>query len=161
MGVVPDQRSAASHTEDAQTRVVPPDLAGSGERRHVPALDGLRGLAIVLVTVSHFLPYRHPAGDAHAVIRYGLLAAHVGQTGVDLFFVLSGYLITGILLDTRHHPSYFRNFYGRRTLRIFPLYYGVLIFVILLPTLFSGEPRAEILGDLKLQWWLWAYLTNV
>src|SRR4051812_21428468 len=115
MGGVPDRDFAVRPTEQVQTRVVPPDRAGTGERQHVPALDGLRGLAIVAVMIFHFLPYHHPAGDAHLAIRYGLLAAHVGQTGVDLFFVLSGFLITGILLDTRHHPRYFTNFYGRRT----------------------------------------------
>ena len=90
-----------------------------------------------------------------------LLGAHVGQTGVDLFFVLSGFLITGILLDTRNHPRYFINFYGRRTLRIFPLYYGIIFLTLFLPMIVRmivGEPVTE---HQRNQWWLWLYLTNV
>ena len=74
-------------------------------RGHVPALDGLRGLAIVMVIAYH-------AG-----------AFKWGWIGVDLFFVLSGYLITNVLLESKTDPRFFRNFYARRTLRIFPLYY--------------------------------------
>jgi peptidoglycan/LPS O-acetylase OafA/YrhL len=80
--------------------------------------------------------------------------------GVDLFFVLSGFLITGILLDTKGDPRYFSNFYIRRTLRIFPLYYGVLLVLFLMPQgiLFRLDPALlELRG---LQAWLWTYQTN-
>ncbi len=80
----------------------------------------------------------------------------IGWAGVDLFFVLSGFLITGILLDTRGDSHYFRNFYMRRSLRIFPLYFGVLIGIFLIFPLFSGtfaqNPRNQI--------WLWLYCSN-
>jgi peptidoglycan/LPS O-acetylase OafA/YrhL len=79
------------------------------ETRHIPSLDGLRGLAIILVIAFHY--YQLP----------------LGWSGVDLFFVLSGYLITGRLLDSLDKPDYFRRFYRNRILRIFPLYYAVLI----------------------------------
>lgn len=99
-------------------------------RRHVPALDGVRGLAILLVLVSHLMLFNDRTGsrlgDSLAALR-GL-----GWTGVDLFFVLSGFLITGILYDTLHDPRYFRSFYMRRFLRIFPLYYGFLFFLMIL-----------------------------
>lgn len=99
-------------------------------RRHVPALDGVRGLAILLVLVSHLMLFNDKTGsrfgDSLAALR-GL-----GWTGVDLFFVLSGFLITGILYDTLHDPHYFRSFYMRRFLRIFPLYYGFLFFLMIL-----------------------------
>jgi len=105
-------------------------LDAGPSRRHLPALDGVRGLAIVLVLVSHLMLFNDRTGsrfgDSLAALR-GL-----GWTGVDLFFVLSGFLITGILYDTLHDPQYFRSFYMRRFLRIFPLYYGFLAFLLVL-----------------------------
>ena len=83
---------------------------------HIKQLDGLRGIAILFVLFLH-------------LFNYGFLQQifYFGWTGVDLFFVLSGFLITGILLDTKHRKDYFRSFWLRRILRIFPLYYAVLI----------------------------------
>lgn len=79
----------------------------------IPQLDGLRGLAILLVVSQH---------------NFGFLPVFsFGWSGLDLFFVLSGYLITGRLLEKRGKPGYFRNFYRNRALRILPLYYGALI----------------------------------
>ncbi len=105
------------------------EVAGPA-RSHLPALDGLRGLAILLVLVSHLMLFNDKTGsrfgDSLSALR-GL-----GWVGVDLFFVLSGFLITGILYDTLHDPRYFRSFYMRRFLRIFPLYYGFLFFMMLL-----------------------------
>ena len=91
----------------------------SGLSRHVPALDGIRGLAILAVVFHHFAAFP----------RYFF----PGWAGVDLFFVLSGYLITGRLLSTRGKPHYFSRFYRNRILRIWPLYYLVLtaFFIIL------------------------------
>ena len=100
---------------------------------HVDQLDGLRGLAIVLVMLFHM----------NMVPPVGRLAlswaafCRSGNLGVDVFFVLSGFLITGILLDAVHRPHYFRNFYARRGLRIFPLYYAVLFFAFC-PELLPG-----------------------
>ena len=111
------------------TQNPPVEVAGPS-RSHVPALDGVRGLAILLVLVSHLMLFNNHTGsrfgDSLSALR-GL-----GWVGVDLFFVLSGFLITGILYDTLHDPHYFRSFYMRRFLRIFPLYYGFLFFLLIL-----------------------------
>ena len=91
------------------------DTHGSGPRAHIPALDGLRGIAILGVLLFHAnlnFDYQTLCGQWYARI------AGCGWAGVDLFFVLSGFLVTGILLDTRQSPHFFRNFYMRRTLRI-------------------------------------------
>ncbi|MEO7732614.1 MAG: acyltransferase family protein [Kofleriaceae bacterium] len=80
---------------------------------YVGELDGLRGIAILLVMVHRMYPR---TGTTPWPIE-------AGWAGVDLFFVISGFLIAGILIDTREDPDYFRNFYARRVLRIFPLFY--------------------------------------
>ena len=103
--------------------------AARPDRGFIAELDGLRGIAILLVMVHRFWP-RSDAGLAADV-------AGAGWIGVDLFFVISGFLITGILLETRGRPDYFRNFYVRRVLRIFPLYY---LFVGTILVAFSSNP---------------------
>jgi len=100
-------------------------------KKHVPALDGVRGAAIIAVLLYHFAAVSYAGkGRMLALVGMGINATWVG---VDLFFVLSGFLITGILLDTAGDAQYFRKFYLRRALRIFPLYFGV-IFVLLAAT---------------------------
>jgi peptidoglycan/LPS O-acetylase OafA/YrhL len=81
-------------------------------------LDGLRAFAILAVVYMHYIPWFPACGS------------HLGWLGVDLFFVLSGFLITSILLVLRNEPDYFRTFYLRRALRIFPPYFLVLFFFI-------------------------------
>src|ERR1700712_595490 len=120
---------------------------------HIGALDGLRGIAILLVLVYHF------AGAAGVMgLKSKILGiASLGWCGVDLFFVLSGFLITGILFDSRKTPWYFRNFYARRTLRIFPLYYGAFLLVLALGRFW---PDAGIWGTAN-PLWLGCYFINV
>lgn len=96
---------------------------------HIRSLDGLRGVAFLAVFFFHY------GVSAHATTPWVLFTKQItagGWAGVDLFFVLSGFLITGILLDTRNDPHYFRNFYVRRALRIFPVFYGVALLLLLL-----------------------------
>ncbi len=81
-------------------------------KQHYVGLDGLRGVAVLMVFAQHYFTYPE--------------AYHWGWIGVRIFFVLSGFLITGILYDSREAPNRYRVFYARRALRIFPLYYGVL-----------------------------------
>ena len=102
-------------------------------RGHIKALDGIRGLAILLVLFHHAFLSNFAAGGRLTQAVGELF--HLGRMGVDLFFVLSGFLITGILLDTRADPSFFKKFYSRRVLRIFPLYYGVLLVLLALTPL--------------------------
>jgi peptidoglycan/LPS O-acetylase OafA/YrhL len=118
---------------------------------HVPALDGLRGIAVLTVVVLHF-SFLHPHTAAELTF---FRITSIGWMGVDLFFVLSGFLITGILIDARNKAHYFRTFFIRRTLRIFPLYYAFLLIVlVVLPYARSTAPETNEL-------WLVAYLGNV
>ncbi len=113
-------------------------------RPYYPALDGLRGLAILLVIVYHNFGF----------INYFFF----GWLGVDLFFVLSGFLITDILLNTVGQPHFLKNFYTRRLLRIFPLYYlALLLFIYLLPALTHAFPADYYREN---QFWMWTYLQN-
>jgi peptidoglycan/LPS O-acetylase OafA/YrhL len=123
----------------------------------LPALDGVRGLAILLVLTNNLYPER-PSIRLDQLVE---TASNAGWIGVDLFFVLSGFLITGILLDGKGAPNYFRNFYARRFLRIFPLYYGVLLVLLALVAwggIGTPEERAHYL---ERQGWYWTYLVNL
>ena len=123
----------------------------------IPALDGLRGIAIILVMLHHFTSYR-PTSGIDLLIGSVLFFF---WTGVDLFFVLSGFLITGILLDTRGSERYFTTFYARRTLRIFPLYYLVLFLAfVVLPKFPAVHPVLAGQAGVPPQWPYWLYLTN-
>lgn len=85
-------------------------------------LDGLRGMAILLVLLYHYVSLVPPAPRG-SIAHYLQAAFQMGWTGVDLFFVLSGFLIGGILLDAKDSTRYFKTFYLRRICRIFPIYY--------------------------------------
>jgi peptidoglycan/LPS O-acetylase OafA/YrhL len=116
-------------------------------------LDGVRGLAIGLVLLFHcFDPL--PRSFTTRVLGSFVESMFIG---VDLFFVLSGFLITGILIRTRGSPHFFRYFYARRVLRILPPYYAVLAFVFLAYTFFGEASRANMKAD---GWWLAFYLQN-
>lgn len=123
--------------------------------RLIPALDGIRGLAIIWVVLHNATAenFVSPRG----VFYFLTLFAHTGWIGVQLFFALSGFLITAGLLETQGESHYFRNFYAKRALRILPLYYTVLLlFLVVLPGVvtlrppFSSHPQAS----------LWFFVTN-
>lgn len=111
---------------------MPAPSSASTEPARLASLDGLRGLAILFVVLFHALFFGVPLPGAvplDGAALYPRLAT-LGWCGVDVFFVLSGFLITGILLRSKGAPHYFRNFYARRSLRIFPLYYVVVVLLL-------------------------------
>lgn len=114
----------------------------------IPSLDGLRGIAVLMVMLNH-------TGDARSG-WFGQIASF-GQTGVDLFFVLSGFLITRILIESRGEDAFLRNFYARRVLRIWPLYYAFLVLTYFVFPRFDLAPEASF----DRQAWYWLYLQNL
>ncbi len=125
-------------------------------RPHLPGLDGIRGLAIMMVMLGHFLTIGGHLNNQHPVSR--LFSS--GFLGVDLFFSLSGFLITGILIDSKMRQGYFRVFYLRRALRIFPLYYGLLT-VSCLSVLWITPHDQELLVGHHSMLWHWLYASNI
>lgn len=133
---------------------------------HIPALDGIRGLAVLLVLFCHAA--QRPFGEGAdvnliytgAIDRLILTAARLSWTGVDMFFVLSGFLITGILFDAKGKDHFFLNFYARRTVRIFPLYYAALVLYLIVWPQFPAW-MSEGFGTIPTsQVWYWLYLSN-
>jgi peptidoglycan/LPS O-acetylase OafA/YrhL len=128
-------------------------------QKHIPQLDGVRGLAILAVMLHHFTILQPQTPFEH----FFTALAHKGGHGVDLFFVLSGFLITGILLDSKGQPGYFQKFYMRRTLRIFPLYYAVTTLLLWVMPGILGSAQ-EIKTDLvaaQTHWpWYYFYVSN-
>jgi peptidoglycan/LPS O-acetylase OafA/YrhL len=117
----------------------------------ITALDGLRGIAILAVLEFHFAEgLTHASRPEWAIYN----AFRTGWLGVDLFFVLSGYLITGILADSKGIDNYFQRFYWRRALRIFPPYYAFLFVSGICYPLLRHRP-------IDAPWWHWTYLTNL
>ncbi len=126
-------------------------------RRHIPQLDGVRGLAILIVTLYRFSK-EIPTDGWLGKTLHSTLA--LGDRGVDLFFVLSGFLITGILIDAKGNQGYFTNFLARRSLRIFPLYFGAL-FLFLIASNWVPAYRGMFAQAEANQFYLWSYLSNV
>lgn len=115
------------------------EITSPENHRHYPGLDGLRAVAVLMVLFQHYISV-----PPQAVW---------GWTGVRIFFALSGFLITGILYDSRNADRRWSVFYARRTLRIFPLYYGILLVAVLM--------YPFVRWSLSSSYWLWPfYLQN-
>ncbi|MEG4204417.1 acyltransferase [Microcoleus sp. Pol7_A1] len=135
-----------------------PEKVSSMLRGYMPVLNGYRGIAILLVFLYHCISYVASEHIEFADSFYKTLMS-LGWCGVDAFFVLSGFLITGIVLDTREQETFFINFYARRMLRIFPVYYVFLtIFLgVIHPLIRSYEYENNLDSS---QIWYWFYLEN-
>jgi peptidoglycan/LPS O-acetylase OafA/YrhL len=120
-------------------------------------LDGIRGLAILLVLAFHA---RVVFATTAEIPYFGFRLLGLGWSGVDLFFVLSGFLITGILVDSRDSSTYFRTFYARRILRIFPLYFFYLFLILVLSRQGWRWYAGEDLWQSADPWWYVTYLMN-
>lgn len=114
----------------------------------------MRGLATVTVLLGHFL-----FSDVYHD-RWWWAVGHAGWLGVDLFFVLSGFLITSILLEKKGKKRYFSDFYRRRALRIFPLFYFSLLLSAFAILVIDQQPYRLWQGYDGLQWFL-AFIPNV
>jgi peptidoglycan/LPS O-acetylase OafA/YrhL len=112
--------------------------------KKIPQLDAIRGLAVLLVLIHNT--------DVYPSLHLGLIADN-GWMGVDLFFVLSGFLITGVLVDTKKSGGYFRNFYARRCLRIWPLYYSALLFMFVVVPLLRPSEAQTVFAARSSPWW--------
>ncbi|MGH9422834.1 MAG: acyltransferase family protein, partial [Thermoanaerobaculia bacterium] len=129
---------------------------GASSLPRVPSLDGLRGTAILMVILFHCLLSTPSAGVRRLDRIFGGVVDALAPMAMELFFVISGYLITSILDRTRDADNPLRTFYFRRALRIVPLYYGFLILVLVLlrslPERFVGAPGSMV--------WEFSFLTN-
>lgn len=139
MGLAPMERGSA-----AAFRVNP---------GHIPALDGVRGIAAAIVFIYHYGGGARSSDFAFHLVGKTI---HLGWAGVSLFFVLSGFLITGILLDSMQRPKWRVTFYIRRALRIFPLYYFALFGAILVAWLLRTP--SSLISPL---WPLFFYLQDI
>ncbi|HVX00459.1 MAG TPA: acyltransferase [Candidatus Babeliaceae bacterium] len=121
-------------------------LVRQNRLKYIPSLDGLRGIAVISVILYHCFPF--------------LVVTKIGWIGVDLFFVLSGFLITGILYDTKSTPKYYVNFILRRVLRIFPLYYFVLLLIFFVLPFFPSLVNWDFVYYRTHQAYFWSYMQN-
>jgi peptidoglycan/LPS O-acetylase OafA/YrhL len=144
---------SVSHIE---TRYAEQSIAPSSASGFIPALDGLRAIAILWVILHNAFAFTLGTTERIKVLS---VLANAGWVGVQLFFALSGYLITRNLLRSRDDDNYYRSFYMRRALRILPLCYTFLfVSLIAIPFFWpyteAGRPLQA--GHL----WVWAFLLN-
>ena len=134
-----------------------PGTTHASRLSRVAPLDGLRAIAILIVVAHHV---GGSAGPLNSIaLRLWTVIVNAGWTGVQLFFVLSGFLITRILLNSKGADGWIKNFYARRVLRIFPLYYALVAMVYVVAPRVSLLSRIADHGTIPSLWY-WAYLSN-
>jgi peptidoglycan/LPS O-acetylase OafA/YrhL len=162
-GTVQDERTPARSGREMLAAV---DMSRNLDQssHHILSLDGIRGLAILMVFTFHCLITVGTAPNANVCFRLLHSVSRWGYCGVDLFFVLSGFLITQILLKTRNSTNFYRVFYIRRALRIFPLYYlAIAIVFLLLPQIAVSYPALGLYAKqvpFRTQIWFWLNMSN-
>jgi peptidoglycan/LPS O-acetylase OafA/YrhL len=137
--------------------------APSPKEPRILELDGIRGVAVLAVVFYHYAVIG-PGAEFHTWLYWGRAAFRLGWSGVDLFFVLSGFLIGGILLDARNSPRYFQTFYARRGFRILPLYFLWLALYPLAVAAYSrwGNPPLPESPQMYLRWsTYWVFLQTL
>lgn len=120
---------------------------------HLPSLDGLRGLAVLLVVPHNLRLLTDPTDWGTRLLT---MVLDRGWIGVQLFFVLSGFLITRILMQTSAASNYYSGFYARRGLRIWPLYYSALLILLMVLPAIGWLPRHDASKDI----YFWLFLSN-
>jgi peptidoglycan/LPS O-acetylase OafA/YrhL len=126
----------------------------NGKQSRIPELDGLRGFAILQVVSIHY--FYNPGANLPRAPHFLQSLFALGWTGVDLFFVLSGFLIGGILLDVRASPNYFKTFYTRRSFRIVPLYY-LWLFGLIAQVYLRGSAFQAPSVQPGIDWRMWGH----
>jgi peptidoglycan/LPS O-acetylase OafA/YrhL len=149
--------SQASVSRDAERIAVPAGHPRSRRSTRQAGLDAIRGVAILLVVAYHYMGALPPGTPVNLLSRAMVRVSALGWSGVDLFFVLSGFLIGGILIDNRGSSTYFTTFYGRRFMRIVPLYaLSLAAFAILF--LYSDWQSRHLNGLMELGISPWSYV---
>jgi peptidoglycan/LPS O-acetylase OafA/YrhL len=139
----------------------PPQRASSASDRRIPELDGIRGVACLAILVWHYLVGQIDAAP-HSLLSFSLRPFEMAWSGVDLFFVLSGFLLGGILIDHRKSPHRTSTFYIRRACRIFPIYFVWLFLFVLMRSVVSPSVDHSSLFSGSFPLWSFAtYTQNV
>lgn len=143
----------------ARADVTPTRTDADGSSSRIAPLDGLRAFAILSTLLLHYELRSWPYQDG--LLRPAWLFVTHSWLGVECFFVLSGFLITGILVDSKGSEHYWRNYYARRVLRVFPLYYVALVAAFVVLPRLGGDAIGASPVAAGTQVWYWTYLSNV
>jgi peptidoglycan/LPS O-acetylase OafA/YrhL len=125
--------------------------------KRIKEIDGLRGIAILLVVSFHYIN-NQLVNATNPIARIICKITQFGWVGVDLFFVLSGFLIGAILLRNKDSKSYFSTFYIRRILRIIPNYYLLVLLFLFVNSINYFKDNSFLTGENDLPFWSYLFL---